>query len=51
MATARVSRPLTPHRVELADEPVHADATWVSAYEINPFDVPDAEKQRRAAAT
>jgi TldD protein len=30
--------------VELAEEPVHADATWVSAYEINPFEVPDAEK-------
>ncbi|MEV6109426.1 TldD/PmbA family protein [Streptomyces sp. NPDC051940] len=31
-------------RVELAPEPVHADRTWISAYEINPFDVPDAEK-------
>ncbi|MEV4925683.1 TldD/PmbA family protein [Streptomyces roseoverticillatus] len=31
-------------RVELAQEPVHAERTWVSAYEINPFDVPDAEK-------
>ncbi|MEU6081746.1 TldD/PmbA family protein [Streptomyces sp. NPDC047108] len=31
-------------RVELADEPVHADRTWVSAYEINPFEVPDADK-------
>ncbi|MEU1814447.1 TldD/PmbA family protein [Streptomyces roseifaciens] len=31
-------------RVELADEPVHADRTWVSSYGINPFDVPDAEK-------
>jgi TldD protein len=31
-------------RVELADEPVHADRVWVSAYDINPFDVPDAEK-------
>ncbi|MFC8571121.1 TldD/PmbA family protein [Streptomyces sp. NPDC057245] len=31
-------------RVELADEPVHADRTWVSAYEIDPFAVPDAEK-------
>ncbi|QDQ10780.1 TldD/PmbA family protein [Streptomyces spectabilis] len=31
-------------RVELADEPVHADRTWVSAYEIDPFSVPDAEK-------
>ncbi|MFE7135356.1 TldD/PmbA family protein [Streptomyces sp. NPDC057638] len=31
-------------RVELADEPVHADRTWVSSYRVNPFDVPDAEK-------
>ncbi|GGO81182.1 TldD/PmbA family protein [Wenjunlia tyrosinilytica] len=31
-------------RVELAGEPVHADATWVSSYEVDPFDVPDAEK-------
>ncbi|WP_432040281.1 TldD/PmbA family protein [Streptomyces cucumeris] len=31
-------------RVELADEPVHADKTWVSSYEVNPFDVADAEK-------
>jgi TldD protein len=31
-------------RVELADEPVHADRTWVSSYEINPFEVPDADK-------
>jgi TldD protein len=47
VATARVSRPLTPNRVELADEPVHASAEWVSAYEINPFDVPDAERSAR----
>ncbi|ANW20848.1 TldD/PmbA family protein [Streptomyces clavuligerus] len=31
-------------RVELADEPVHADRTWVSSYRINPFDVADEEK-------
>ncbi len=31
-------------RVELAAEPVHRDVTWVSAYEVNPFEVPDAEK-------
>ncbi|MFE9426041.1 TldD/PmbA family protein [Kitasatospora sp. NPDC006697] len=31
-------------RVELAPEPVHRDAVWVSAYRINPFEVPDAEK-------
>ncbi|MCW5249495.1 MULTISPECIES: TldD/PmbA family protein [unclassified Streptomyces] len=31
-------------RVELADEPVHADRTWVSSYATDPFAVPDAEK-------
>ncbi len=31
-------------RVELADEPVYADATWVSPYDIDPFDVPTADK-------
>lgn len=31
-------------RVELADEPSHGEQTWVSAYEINPFDIPDTEK-------
>lgn len=31
-------------RVELAGEPVHADKTWVSSYEIDPFSVPDEEK-------
>ncbi|MEV6794853.1 TldD/PmbA family protein [Streptomyces sp. NPDC051320] len=31
-------------RVELADEPVHADRTWVSAYEVDPFSVPAEEK-------
>ncbi|MFG2950191.1 TldD/PmbA family protein [Streptomyces adustus] len=30
--------------VELADEPVHAEKTWVSSYEIDPFGVPDEEK-------
>ncbi|WP_435129487.1 TldD/PmbA family protein [Actinacidiphila sp. bgisy144] len=34
----------SPERVELAAEPVHADRTWVSSYEVNPFDVPDEEK-------
>ncbi|WP_329568757.1 TldD/PmbA family protein [Kitasatospora sp. NBC_01266] len=43
--SARISRAAGGgDRVELADEPVHQDATWISAYEINPFDVPDAEK-------
>ncbi|MFC5946445.1 TldD/PmbA family protein, partial [Micromonospora harpali] len=30
--------------VELAPEPVHADVTWVSSYEVDPFDVPARAK-------
>ncbi|MFI6289786.1 TldD/PmbA family protein [Streptomyces sp. NPDC051018] len=37
-------------RVELADEPVHSEKTWVSSYRINPFDVPDEEKTALLAA-
>jgi TldD protein len=47
VATARVSRPLTPDTVQLADEPSYPDATWVSAYELNPFDVDEQEKHAR----
>jgi TldD protein len=47
VATAKVSRPLTPASVELADEGVYADASWVSAYEVNPFDVDEATKTGR----
>ena len=45
--TAEVSRPLTTERVELAPERSYSDAAWVSAYELNPFDVDDAEKNGR----
>ncbi|MGK5533038.1 TldD/PmbA family protein [Streptomyces sp. URMC 129] len=31
-------------RVELAPEPAYGEQTWISSYEINPFDVPDADK-------
>ena len=41
---AKVSRPVNSEPIELADEPVHADVTWVSPYEVNPFDVSDADK-------
>ncbi|RWA15168.1 TldD/PmbA family protein [Mycolicibacterium brumae] len=30
--------------IELADEPVYADAAWVSSYRIDPFEVPTADK-------
>ncbi len=35
---------LNAERVELASEPVYADATWVSNYAIDPFDIPAPEK-------
>ncbi|MFC0596917.1 TldD/PmbA family protein [Streptomyces palmae] len=49
VAMARLSAKVTEaagsqERVELADEPVYPDRTWVSSYEVNPFEVPDAEK-------
>ncbi len=41
---AKVSRPLSTQRVELADEPSYGEVTWVSPYDIDPFSVPDADK-------
>ncbi|HET6964403.1 MAG TPA: TldD/PmbA family protein [Acidimicrobiales bacterium] len=40
---ARVSAALSTERVELAPEPVHV-AEWISSFEVNPFDVPAAER-------
>jgi TldD protein len=47
VATAKVSRVLSSEPVELAPEQVYDDVTWVSSYEINPFDVPEAERVAR----
>ncbi|NUS58460.1 MAG: TldD/PmbA family protein, partial [Streptomycetaceae bacterium] len=49
VAVARVSRSIAEasgvgDRVEMAPEPVYPDAAWVSAYDVNPFDVPEAER-------
>jgi TldD protein len=44
VAVARVSAAINSDRVELAPEPVYPDATWVSDYAIDPFEVPDADK-------
>lgn len=44
VAVARVAAEMTSAPVELAAEPVYADATWVAAYEVNPLEVPVAEK-------
>ena len=50
VATARVSRPLTPASVVLAEEETYPDATWVSAYEVDPFAVDEADKVGRMLA-
>lgn len=44
VAVATVAAGMTTRPVELADEPVHDDVTWVSSYEVNPLEVPTAEK-------
>jgi TldD protein len=44
VAVAKTSRPLNTQPVELADEPVYADATWVSDYDIDPFAIDPTEK-------
>ncbi len=44
VALARVSRGLNSSPVELAPEPVHPDGVWASAYAVDPFSVPDADK-------
>jgi TldD protein len=49
LEVARISRPLVGERVELAPEPVHPGATWVSAYARDPFDVPAEERTAHLA--
>src|SRR4051795_9431934 len=41
---ALVAAAMTRSPVELAPEPVYEDVAWCSAYDVNPFDVPLAEK-------
>ncbi|HWM75870.1 MAG TPA: TldD/PmbA family protein [Nocardioides sp.] len=41
---ARVAAEMTSRPVEIADEPVYDDATWISSYLTNPLEVPVAEK-------
>lgn len=44
IAVAEVAAAMTTTPVEIAPEPVYDDVTWVSAYDVNPFEVPVAEK-------
>lgn len=41
---ATASQAINRERIELADEPVHGDVTWISPYDIDPFTVPLADK-------
>ena len=44
VTVAKVAAKMTTRRVELAPEPVYDDVTWISSYDVNPLDVPLAEK-------
>jgi TldD protein len=41
---ARVAAAVNTEPIELAPEPSYGDVSWVSAYEVDPLDVPTAEK-------
>jgi len=41
---ALVASQMTRIPIELASEPVYDDVAWCSAYEVNPFDIPLADK-------
>ena len=47
---AKVAAAMNTERIELAPEPGYGDVTWVSAYEIDPFDVSPKEKADLLAA-
>ena len=44
VAVALVAAEMTTSAVEIAPEPVYDDVTYVSSYDVNPLDVPTAEK-------
>ncbi|MDQ1694755.1 MAG: TldD protein [Frankiaceae bacterium] len=41
---ARACHPVATERVELAAEPACGDGTWVSSYDVDPFDVPMSDR-------
>ena len=44
VATARATAAAVREHVELADEPSHGEAVWTSSYDLDPAQVPTAEK-------
>ncbi len=49
VAMAKTSKPLATEEVALAPEPIYANKTWVSSYEIDPFEISNGEKIDRLA--
>ncbi|MGI8868777.1 MAG: TldD/PmbA family protein [Mycobacteriales bacterium] len=41
---ARVSAAINSERVELAEESTYGDVSWISSYDVDPFEVPDGDK-------
>jgi TldD protein len=41
---AKVSKPVTGERVELAAEPGHGVQTWISSYDVDPFSVSESDR-------
>ncbi|HEY8458037.1 MAG TPA: TldD/PmbA family protein [Actinopolymorphaceae bacterium] len=41
---AEVAAGMNAERIELADEPVYSDVTWVSSYDVDPFTIDAADK-------
>lgn len=44
VSMAKTSKPLSTEEVTLTPEPVYANQQWVSAYELDPFEVSDKDK-------
>jgi len=44
VAIARASRAVVSERVELAPEPAYRNVTWISSYDVDPFDVPVVDR-------
>ncbi len=49
VAVAQVSAAISSERIQLADEPVYDDVTWVSSYDTDPLEVPVEDKVERLA--
>ncbi|MHB2022568.1 MAG: TldD/PmbA family protein [Mycobacteriales bacterium] len=44
---ARLARPVNREGIELAEEPAHGEQTWISSYDVDPFEVEPSQKVAR----